>query len=283
MTVKDVILTIAIMLGVGLVCQLVADFARIPRMLVLLFAGVLLGPSVSDAIDVPLDSMGAQLLLSLGVSFILFHGGLQLSTRVLSGVAVGLTLLAVPGVVLTALIAGSVAAHRLRPAAHVRPAHRRRARADRSRDPDPALRADRTAPEGLADDHRGVRAQRSDGRGARARGRRRRPLGRRVAHAPLQDFVVNLAISTALGVVFGIVLSAAVSSRRAGHLARVGCDRGDGRDLRRVLLHRLGRRQRLSRCVHRRPDRRQHGAARARDALGARARPAHARRQRSPT
>src|SRR6188768_3977852 len=66
MTVKDVILTIAIMLGVGLVCQLVADFARIPRMLVLLFAGVLLGPSVSDAIDIPLDSMGAQLLLSLG-------------------------------------------------------------------------------------------------------------------------------------------------------------------------------------------------------------------------
>jgi cell volume regulation protein A len=33
---------------------------------------------------------------------------------------------------------------------------------------------------------------------------------------PLQEFVVDLAISTALGIVFGIVLSAAVSSRRAG-------------------------------------------------------------------
>ena len=110
MTVKDVILTIAIMLGAGLVCQLIADFARVPRMLVLLLAGALLGPALSDAIDVPLDSMGAQLLLSLGVSFILFHGGLQLSTRVLSRVAVGLTLLAIPGVVFTAVIAGTVAA-----------------------------------------------------------------------------------------------------------------------------------------------------------------------------
>jgi cell volume regulation protein A len=34
--------------------------------------------------------------------------------------------------------------------------------------------------------------------------------------APMVDFVKDLAISTAMGVVFGIVLSAAVSSRRAG-------------------------------------------------------------------
>ena len=54
--------------------------------------------------------MGAEILLTLGVSFILFHGGLQLSTRILSRVAVGLGLLAVPGVVITALVAGSVAA-----------------------------------------------------------------------------------------------------------------------------------------------------------------------------
>ena len=110
MDVKDVILTLGLMLGAGLVCQLVADALRAPRMLLLLAGGVVLGPSVTDAIDVPLDSMGAEILLTLGVSFILFHGGLQLSTRILSRVAVGLGLLAVPGVVITALVAGSVAA-----------------------------------------------------------------------------------------------------------------------------------------------------------------------------
>src|SRR5262245_17457521 len=97
------------MLAAGLICQLVADTARAPRMLVLLVGGTLLGPSVTDVIDVPLDSTGAELLLTLGVSFILFFGGLQLSVGVLSRVAVGLSLLAVPGVVVTALVTGVVA------------------------------------------------------------------------------------------------------------------------------------------------------------------------------
>src|SRR5262245_16329156 len=110
MSVKDIVLTLGLMLAAGLVCNFVADALRIPRMLVLLGAGVILGPSVTGAIDVPLDSTGEELLLTLGVSFILFHGGLQLSIRILSQAANGLGLLALPGVVLTALVAGSVAA-----------------------------------------------------------------------------------------------------------------------------------------------------------------------------
>lgn len=110
MEVKDVILTLGVLLVGGLVCQLLADAVHAPRMLFLLIGGTLLGPSVFDAIDVPLDSMGAEILLTLGVSFILFYGGLQLSTRILSRVALGLTLLAIPGVVITALVAGSIAA-----------------------------------------------------------------------------------------------------------------------------------------------------------------------------
>ena len=109
MSTKDIIFTLGVMLVAGLVCQLVADALRAPRMLVLLLAGTLLGPSVTDVIDVPLDSTGAELLLTLGVSFILFYGGLQLSVGVLSRVAVGLGLLAVPGVVVTALVTGTVA------------------------------------------------------------------------------------------------------------------------------------------------------------------------------
>jgi cell volume regulation protein A len=108
--VQDVILTISLMLAAGLACRLLADFARLPHMLILLAAGICLGPAGLDALDVPLDSMGAQLVLTLGVSFILFHGGLQLSVRVLSNVVVGLGMLAVPGVVLTAIVTGAAAA-----------------------------------------------------------------------------------------------------------------------------------------------------------------------------
>jgi cell volume regulation protein A len=216
MDVKDVILTITLMLGAGLAAQLVADLLRVPRMLVLLGAGALLGPSVADAIDVPLRSTGAQVLLTLGVSFILFHGGLQLSTRILSRVAVGLGLLAVPGVVLTAVIVGLVAALAfdlpisagLLVGAALAPT-------------DPAI---------LIPLFERMRLRPKVAQTVIAESALNDPVGAVLAlvfagvvvsgHAsftqPVVDFVVDLALSTALGIVFGVVLSAAVSSRRAG-------------------------------------------------------------------
>jgi potassium/hydrogen antiporter len=107
---KEVIEAVAILLAAGLFSEVIADVARLPRMVVLLGAGALIGPEALDWVDVPLDALGPQLLFSLGISLILFYGGLGLSLQVLSRVGVGLGLLAVPGVVITALIAGSIAA-----------------------------------------------------------------------------------------------------------------------------------------------------------------------------
>ena len=59
----------------------------------------------------PLDSLGAQLLFTLGVSLILFYGGLSLSLPVLRKVWIGLGLLVVPGVVLTAAVVTASSAH----------------------------------------------------------------------------------------------------------------------------------------------------------------------------
>jgi potassium/hydrogen antiporter len=107
---KDVILTISIMLAAGLAAEIFAAHVRLPKMLVLLAVGTVLGPSVTGAIDVPLDSTGAELLLTLGVSIVLFYGGLGLSAKVLSPVALGLGLLVIPGVILTGTVVGLVAA-----------------------------------------------------------------------------------------------------------------------------------------------------------------------------
>jgi cell volume regulation protein A len=216
MAVKDVILTLTLMLGAGLVSQLVADVLHAPRMLLLLGAGALLGPSVSDAIDVPLDSMGPQLLLTLGVSFILFHGGLQLSTQVLAKVGVGLGLLVVPGVVLTAIVTGLVAA-----AVFDLPLTTGFLIGAALAPTDPAI---------LIPLFERMHLRPKVAQSVIAESALNDPTGAVLALAfagvvlsggasitqPLQDFVVDLAISTALGVVFGIVLSAAVSSRRTG-------------------------------------------------------------------
>ncbi len=215
-SVKDIMFTLGVMLAAGLVSQVIADFLRLPRMLLLLVAGVLLGPSVTDAIDVPLDSTGVQLLLTLGVSFILFHGGLQLSTRVLSRVAIGLGLLAVPGVVITAFVAGTVAAFvfdvpystGLLIGAVLAPT-------------DPAILIplfDRIGIRQKIEQTAIAESALNDSTGAVL------ALvfagvvlsGDSSVGEPALDFLEDLGISTVLGIVFGVVLSLVVSNRRAG-------------------------------------------------------------------
>lgn len=216
MAAKDAILTLGVMLAAGLLCQVAADAIRAPRMLVLLAGGVVLGPSVTGAIDVPLDSTGAELLFTLGVSFILFHGGLQLSTRVLERVAVGIGLLALPGVILTVLVTGSVATLAfgvpfttgLLIGAVVAPT-------------DPAIliplfdrmgirrKIEETAiAESAFNDATGsVLALALAGVVA---------SGGTVGADPTLEFLKNLAISTVLGIAFGVLLSLVVSNRLAG-------------------------------------------------------------------
>jgi cell volume regulation protein A len=61
-------------------------------------------------VENPLGGVGAQLLFNIGVALILFHGGVGISLRVISRTAVGLGLLVLPGVFITALIVGLVVA-----------------------------------------------------------------------------------------------------------------------------------------------------------------------------
>ena len=61
---RDVLLTLSLLLGAALAARFIASLLRIPEILVLVAFGALFGPSVLDVVDVPLDSIGAQLLNS---------------------------------------------------------------------------------------------------------------------------------------------------------------------------------------------------------------------------
>jgi potassium/hydrogen antiporter len=216
MTTRDVIEILAVVLATGLVCQIVAGALRLPRMVVLLAAGVLLGPHVLDILDFELGSIGVELLLTVGVSFILFHGGLGLSLGVLSRVGVGLTLLAIPGVVVAALLTGAAAALAFDIpfevgfliGAIVAPT-------------DPAILiplferlrirekvAQTVIAESALNDVTGAILALAlvgfviEGEGS--------------VTGPLEEFLVDLGVSTALGVGFGLLLAVLISNRRAG-------------------------------------------------------------------
>ncbi len=216
MTTREVILTLALMLVGGLVASVVADLLRLPRMILLLAAGTILGPTATGWIDVPLDSIAAQLILTLGVSIILFHGGLDLSIDILRRVAVGLGMLVIPGVILTAVIVGLVAA-----AVFGVPTEVGLLIGAALAPTDPAILIPLF-------ERLGVRAKVSQT--VIAESAFNDPVGAVLAltfagiaiHGsegfadPIVDFLKELAISTAIGIAIGVVLALIVSSRRSG-------------------------------------------------------------------
>src|SRR5918995_1824055 len=213
---SDVILTLSILLSAALVARLVASLLRVPEILVLVVFGALLGPSVLDVIDVPFDSIGAQLMFTLGVSLILFYGGLNLSVGVLRKVWVGLGMLVVPGVFLTAAIVG-VAAY----LAFDLPWYGALLMGAVLAPTDPAI----LIPLFIRSRLRPKVAQTVVAESAL-----NDPIGAVLALAlaglllsgggslaePVEEFVVDLTISTVLGVVAGVLLAATISSHRAG-------------------------------------------------------------------
>jgi cell volume regulation protein A len=213
---REVILTLGLLLGAGLAARLVAQAVGAPEVLMLVGAGALLGPSALDVVDVPLPSLGAQLVFTLGVSAILFHGGLSLSLDVLRGVWVSLGLLAILGVVLTTIVVGLAAAalfglpvtEGLLVGAVLSPT-------------DPAI---------LIPLFVGSRLRPRLAQTVVAESALNDPTGAVLALTlagvvlsgdasigePVLEFAGDLAISTVLGIVAGVVLSATISSHRAG-------------------------------------------------------------------
>jgi cell volume regulation protein A len=106
--IEHILRDFGLILGVGLVSQLIATLIKVPEMVVLVAAGALIGPSVLGMVENPLNGLGAQLLFNIGVALILFHGGTGISLRVISRTAVGLGLLVLPGVLITAVIVALV-------------------------------------------------------------------------------------------------------------------------------------------------------------------------------
>jgi potassium/hydrogen antiporter len=213
---QDVILTLSLVLVAALVARFLASLLRIPEILLLVAVGALFGPSVLDVVDAPFDSIGSQLMFTLGVSLILFYGGLNLSLPVLRRVWIGLGMLVVPGVILTALITG-VAAY----AAFDLPLEAGLLVGAVLSPTDPAI----LIPLFVRSPLRPKVAQTVVAESAF-----NDPTGAALALAlagvllsgdgsivePLGEFAADLAISTVIGVIAGVLLAAAISSHRSG-------------------------------------------------------------------
>jgi potassium/hydrogen antiporter len=212
----DVLLTLSLLLIAALVARLLASLLRVPEILLLVALGALLGPSVLDVVDVPFESLGAQLMFTLGVSMILFYGGLTLSLPLLRKVFVSLGMLAVPGILITTFVVG-VAAHfafdlpwssaflvgavlsPTDPAILIPLFARSRLR--------PKVAQTVIAESALNDPTGAALALTLAGIVL---------TGESSVAEPVTEFAVDLAISTVIGIVAGVLLSAAIASQRSG-------------------------------------------------------------------
>ena len=212
----DLFLTLSLLLMGALLARFVASLLGIPEILLLVVVGALFGSSALDVVDVPFDSLGAQLLFTLGISLILFYGGLSLSLPILRGVWMTLLMLAVPGVVLTTLMVG-VTAHfafdlpwdmaflvgavlsPTDPAILIPLFVRSRLK--------PRLAQTVIAESAFNDPTGAALALTLAGVVL---------TGSHSVADPASDFLVDLGISTVIGIVAGVVLAAAISSDRSG-------------------------------------------------------------------
>lgn len=77
-------ITFAIVAGIAM--QVLAEKARLPSIVFLMLAGILLGPEVANLIQPRAMGTGLEVLVSLSVALILFEGGLSLDLKAIGSV-----------------------------------------------------------------------------------------------------------------------------------------------------------------------------------------------------
>ena len=107
--VHDPAFNVGLALAVGITAQAVGRHLRIPGIVLLLAAGVLLGPDLLGVINPGSLGEGLQLLVGFAVAVILFEGGMNLNLRRLRREAISIRRLVTWGAVVTA-VGGALAA-----------------------------------------------------------------------------------------------------------------------------------------------------------------------------
>lgn len=110
MQASSILLLFLFVIGFGLIVGRLARVLHIPDIVLFLLLGVLIGPGILGAINIPATTGLSQALLTFGAVFMLYEGGRELHVKVLREIWLTLTLLSTVGVLITAAAMG-VAIH----------------------------------------------------------------------------------------------------------------------------------------------------------------------------
>ncbi|MDB5084523.1 MAG: sodium/hydrogen exchanger [Bacilli bacterium] len=106
---EDFLSSILILLLAGTAGGKLADWLRVPDVVLFLVLGMLLGPAGLGWVQLSAGSTANTIILLFGAAFILFHGGLMIEIDLLKQVWPTVTLLSTVGLLVTALVAAVAA------------------------------------------------------------------------------------------------------------------------------------------------------------------------------
>ncbi len=97
---------LTIILAAALIAERLANFLKVPDVILFLLAGVILSPTVPFWIPIRESSIANQLVVTFGASYILFQGGMGLNLKTIIRYGRVIALLAIPGVIISAVLVG---------------------------------------------------------------------------------------------------------------------------------------------------------------------------------
>ena len=105
----DILMLTMVVLITGIIFAKVSGYIKLPDVVMYLLAGIAVGPSILNLINMGNFPVGNQLILTFGSAFILYDGGREVNIRVLNKVKITVGLLSIIGVFISSLGVGIAA------------------------------------------------------------------------------------------------------------------------------------------------------------------------------
>ena len=101
---------VGLIIVAGLIFGKISEIIKMPDVVLFILAGIILGPSLLNWINIDKYPVENQLILSFGAAYILYDGGREIDFKILNKVKMSVSLLATAGVLISTVIVGYVAA-----------------------------------------------------------------------------------------------------------------------------------------------------------------------------
>lgn len=100
---------VGLIIVAGLIFGKISEIIKMPDVVLYILAGIILGPSLLNWINIDKYPVENQLILSFGAAYILYDGGREIDFKILNKVKMSVSLLATAGVLISTIMVGYVA------------------------------------------------------------------------------------------------------------------------------------------------------------------------------